>query len=39
MAFFKQYLGVDRLRPQDKRLLRSVLRKRWLMETKLGPHP
>jgi len=39
LAFFKQYLGVDRLRPQDKRLIRSVLRKRWLMETKLGPHP
>jgi heptose I phosphotransferase len=39
LAFFKQYLGVDRLRPQDKRLLRSVLRKRWFMERKLGPHP
>lgn len=39
MAFFKQYLGVDRLRPQDKRLLRSVLRKCWLMEMKLGPCP
>lgn len=39
LAFFKQYLGVDRLRPQDKRLIRSVLRKCWLMEYKLGPHP
>jgi heptose I phosphotransferase len=37
LAFFKQYLGVERLRPQDKRLLRSVLRKRWFMERKLGP--
>ena len=39
LAFFKAYLGVRKLRARDKRLLRSVLRKQWLMEFKLGPHP
>jgi len=39
LAFFKIYLGVAKLRLQDKRLLRSILRKQGLMEMKLGPHP
>jgi ADP-heptose:LPS heptosyltransferase len=39
LAFFKAYLGVTKLRAQDKRLARSVLRKQWLMELKLGTHP
>ena len=39
MAFFKAYLGVAKLRPQDKRLARSVLLKQRSMESKLGPHP
>jgi hypothetical protein len=39
LAFFKAYLGVAKLRPQDKRLLRSVLRKQWFMELKLGQQP
>ncbi len=39
MTFFKQYLGVRKLRPRDKRLLRSILRKQRRMEHKLGPCP
>lgn len=35
----KRYLGVDRLRPQDKRLIRAVLAKRDAMIRKLGAHP
>ncbi|MBN2578648.1 MAG: hypothetical protein JXB10_06615 [Pirellulales bacterium] len=36
MAFIKRYLGVNKLRPADKRLIRAVLRKKRLMEWKLG---
>ena len=36
MAFIRQYLGVDKLRPADKRLIRSVLFKQRLMERRLG---
>jgi heptosyltransferase-2 len=38
LAFFKAYLGVDKLRPEDKRLARRVLRKQWLMQLKMGPY-
>jgi heptose I phosphotransferase len=36
MAFIREYLGVDKLRPADKRLIRSVLFKQRLMEWRLG---
>jgi heptose I phosphotransferase len=39
MAFIKQYLGVKKLRPQDKRLIRRVLAKQRSMERNLGAHP
>ncbi|MES1213843.1 MAG: lipopolysaccharide kinase InaA family protein, partial [Singulisphaera sp.] len=39
LAFFKAYLGVKKLGPPDRRLLRSVLGKQRLMEMKLGIHP
>lgn len=39
LAFIKRYLGVARLRPQDKRLIRQVLAKQMLMEWQLGRHP
>jgi hypothetical protein len=39
MAFIKRYLGVEKLRPQDKRLIRAVLNKQMHMEQHLGPHP
>jgi hypothetical protein len=39
LGFFKQYLGVKKLRPQDKGLLRRVLAKQRLMERILGVHP
>ena len=39
LAFFRAYLGVSKLGPADKRLLRAVLRKQKLMELKLGLHP
>jgi hypothetical protein len=39
MAFIKSYLGVEKLRPQDKRLIRAVLNKQMHMEQHLGPHP
>jgi heptose I phosphotransferase len=39
MAFIKHYLGVRRLRPQDKRLIRHILAKHRLMERNLGAHP
>jgi UDP-glucose:(heptosyl)LPS alpha-1,3-glucosyltransferase len=35
----KQYLGVDRLRARDKRLIRAVLAKRDGMIRRLGAHP
>lgn len=39
LAFIKRYLGVEKLRPQDKRLIREVLAKQRLMERNLGMHP
>jgi heptosyltransferase-2 len=39
LAFFKAYLGVKKLGAEDRRLLRSVLSKKRLMELKLGSHP
>jgi heptose I phosphotransferase len=39
MAFIKHYLGVRKLRPVDKRLIRAVLAKQIQMEQHLGPHP
>jgi heptose I phosphotransferase len=36
IAFIKQYLGVKKLGPADKRLIRAVMRKKWFMEWKLG---
>jgi len=39
MAFVRHYLGVRRLRPCDKRLLRAVLAKQQLMEQKQGIVP
>jgi heptose I phosphotransferase len=39
LAFFKQYVGVRKLRPQHKRLVRMVLAKQRLMERTIGVHP
>lgn len=39
MAFLHHYLGVDKLRPRDKRLVRSVLAKQARMERRLGFGP
>ncbi len=39
LAFFKAYLGVQKLGPGDRRLLRSVVGKQRLMELKLGSNP
>ena len=39
MAFARHYLGVEKLRPRDKRLLREVLAKQQLMEQKQGIIP
>jgi hypothetical protein len=36
VAFIKQYLGVKKLGPADKRLIRAVMRKKRFMEWKLG---
>ena len=36
MAFMRRYLGVKKLRPRHKRLIRQVLAKQRLMEWKLG---
>lgn len=36
MAFMRRYLGVRKLRPCDKRLIRAVLAKQQLMERKQG---
>lgn len=38
MRFLRHYLGVGRLRPCDKRLIRSVLRRERAMRSKLGPY-
>jgi hypothetical protein len=37
MAFMRRYLGVDKLLPRHKRLIREVLAKQQLMERRLGP--
>ncbi|HEV7224858.1 MAG TPA: lipopolysaccharide kinase InaA family protein [Pirellulales bacterium] len=39
LAFIKHYLGVSKLRPADKRLVRQVLAKQRSMERRLGAHP
>ena len=39
MAFMRTYLGVPKLRPRDKRLIRAVLAKQQLMELKQGIIP
>ncbi|HVX15480.1 MAG TPA: lipopolysaccharide kinase InaA family protein [Pirellulales bacterium] len=39
MRFIKQYLGVDRLGPAGKRLVRRILRRQHAMQRKLGAHP
>ncbi|MCA9100953.1 MAG: hypothetical protein KDA63_07390, partial [Planctomycetales bacterium] len=39
LAFIKRYLGVKRLRPSDKRLIRQVISRWRKMERRLGPHP
>lgn len=39
LAFVKRYLGVTKLRPVNKRLIRAVLAKQMQMEQHLGPHP
>ncbi len=39
MAFVRSYLGVSKLRPRDKRLIRAVLAKQQLMELKQGIIP
>ena len=39
MAFLRHYLGVKKLRPADKRLVRSVLAKQRRMERRLGYGP
>jgi tRNA A-37 threonylcarbamoyl transferase component Bud32 len=35
LAFIKHYLGVRKLRPQDKRFIRRILAKQWWMERAL----
>jgi heptose I phosphotransferase len=39
MRFMKRYLGVNRLQPEHKLLIRRVLGKQRRMERSLGPHP
>jgi heptose I phosphotransferase len=39
LAFMKLYLGVQKLRPCDKQLIRQVLAKQRMMERRLGVHP
>lgn len=39
LAFMRQYLGVRKLRPGDKRLIRQVLARVAQMERHLGAHP
>jgi heptose I phosphotransferase len=36
LAFIRRYLGVTKLRPRDKRLIREVLAKQQIMERNLG---
>lgn len=39
LAFMRCYLGVRRLRPSDKRLIRQIVAKWRAMERRLGAHP
>lgn len=39
MAFIRHYLGVTKLRPRDKRLVREVLAKHQIMQRRLGVSP
>lgn len=39
MAFVKRYLGAKRLGPDEKQLVRRVLRRQRAMERRLGAHP
>jgi len=39
LAFMRHYLGVRKLRPADKRLIREVLLKQQLMQWRLGSEP
>ncbi len=39
MAFAKQYFGVSKLGPREKRWIRRILAKQQQMEQRLGPHP
>lgn len=39
MAFIKRYLGIRRLRPDDKRLIRQVLAKQRSLVRRHGVHP
>ncbi len=39
LAFAKQYFGVAKLGPREKRLIRRILAKQQQMEQRLGPHP
>lgn len=39
LAFMRRYLGVSRLRPQDKRFIRQIVAKQTLMEWQSGKHP
>jgi hypothetical protein len=39
LAFIKRYLGVKRLRSEDKRFIRQIVAKWRKMERHLGPHP
>lgn len=39
LRFIKRYLGVDRLGPAEKRLVRRILRRRQAMQRRLGAHP
>ncbi|HVX60290.1 MAG TPA: lipopolysaccharide kinase InaA family protein [Pirellulales bacterium] len=39
LAFIKHYLGIRKLRREDKRLIRQVLAKQRSMERRLGVHP
>jgi hypothetical protein len=39
LAFVRYYLGVDKLRPQDKRLIREVLAKQHAITRRLGIGP
>jgi hypothetical protein len=36
LAFIRYYLGIERLRPRDKRLIRQILAKQQFMARKLG---